>query len=82
MAERQSDQTHVLLCEGENTDTGKQKVEKYWQDIQAALECSSIIHWMEVLENRKMGYFQEPTAVGTSLEKLEGQPCAEFYQTI
>ena len=82
LAERQSDQTRVLLCEGENTNTGKQKVEKYWEDIQAALERSSIIHRMEVLDNREMGCFQEPTAVVTSLDKLEGQPCAEFYQTI
>ena len=82
LVEHQSDQTSVLLCEGENTDTGKQKVEKYWKDIQATLERSSIIDRMEVLENREMGYFQEPTAVVTSLDKLEGQPCAEFYQTI
>ena len=29
-----------------------------------------------------VGYFQEPTTVVTSLDKLEGQPIAEFYQTI
>ena len=82
LAERQSDKTYVLLCEGENTNDGKQKVEKYWQDIQAALERSKIIHRMQVLDDREMGCFQEPTAVVTNLDQLAGQPCTEFYQTI
>ena len=80
LAERKSD--HVLLCEGENTHAGKQKVDKYWQDIQAALERSKIIHRMEVLDSREIGCFQEPTAVVTGLDNLEGQHCEEFYQTI
>ena len=37
------------------------------------------------IDNRKWGYFQEPTAVITGFRSLEGQPIApsvEFYQTI
>ena len=33
LAERESNQCFVLLCEGENTSMGKQKVEKFWQGI-------------------------------------------------
>jgi len=82
LAERESNQCFVLLCEGENTSMGKQKVEKFWQGILYALQRSNVIHRMQILEGREIGFFQEPTAVVTGLDTLEGQDCAEFYQTI
>jgi len=82
LAERESDQSVVLLCEGENSSIGKLKVNMYWNDLQAALWNSKIIHQMNILKNREIGCYQEPTAVITGLDRLEGQPSAEFYQTI
>ena len=56
----------------------------YWKDIQAVLERSLVINCsMQTLESREMGHYQEPTAVITGPNSLlDGQHCAEFYQTI
>ena len=83
LAERKSDNAVVLLCEGDNSDAGKQKVDLYWKDIQTALQRSLVIcSTIQALESREMGHYQEPTAVITGPNNLKGQPCAEFYQTI
>ena len=83
LAERKSDNTTVLLCEGDNSNAGKQKVDLYWKDIQTALQRSLVIcSTIQVLDSREMGHYQEPTAVITGPNALEGQPSAEFYQTI
>ena len=83
LAERKSDNAIVLLCEGDNSDAGKRKVDSYWRDIQTALQRSLVIcGTIQVLESRVMGHYQEPTAVITGPNSLEGQPSAEFYQTI
>jgi len=79
LAERESDQSFVLLCEGENSSIGKLKVDTYWNSIQAALQMSLIINKMNVLKNREIGYYQEQVVF---LERLRGQINAEFYQTI
>ena len=83
LAERKSDNAIVLLCEGDNSNAGKQKVDLYWKDIQTALQRSLVIcSTIQALDSREMGHYQEPTAVITGQNALEGQPCAEFYQTI
>ena len=83
MAERASDKTLVLLCEGENSTAGRQKVNVYWRDIQDALKRSCVINsTIPSLESRELGHYQEPTAVITGPNSLEGQPSAEFYQSI
>jgi len=62
----------------------KQKIDAYWKDLQATLERSLVINCsMRTLESREMGHYQEPTAVITGPNpQLDGQHCAEFYQTI
>ena len=82
LAERASDKALVLLCEGENSITGRQKVDGYWKDIQAALKRSCVIGTIPYLEARALGHYQEPTAVIEGPNSLVGQPSAEFYQTI
>ena len=83
LAERESDNALVLLCEGENSITGKQKVELYWKDIQAALRRSCVISTtIPSLDSRELGHYQEPTAVIEGPNSLAGQPSAEFYQCI
>ena len=82
LAERGSDKALVLLCEGENSITGRQKVDGYWKDIQAALKRSCVIGAIPSLEARVLGHYQEPTAVIEGPNSLVGQPSAEFYQTI
>lgn len=83
LAERASDKAVVLLCEGENSSAGKQKVDTYWKDVQAALKRSCVIsNAIPSLESRELGYYQEPTAVITGPNSLEGQPSAEFYQSV
>ena len=79
---RASDKALVLLCEGENSITGRQKVDGYWKDIQAALKRSCVIGTIPYLEARALGHYQEPTAVIEGPNSLVGQPSAEFYQTI
>lgn len=82
-AERKSDNAIVLLCEGDNSDAGKQKVDLYWRDIQAVLQRSLVISsTIQVLDLRETGHYQEPTSVITGPNTLEGQPALEFYQTI
>ena len=83
LAERASDKALVLLCEGENSIAGKRKVDVYWRDIQDALKRSCVISsTIPSLESRELGHYQEPTAVITGPNSLEGQPSAEFYQSI
>lgn len=83
LAERKSDNATVLLCEGDNSDTGKRKVDLYWKNIQEALQRSLVIcSTIQALDSREIGHYQEPTAVITGPNSLEGQPSAEFYQTI
>lgn len=83
LAERASDEALVLLCEGENSIAGKQKVNVYWKDIQDALKRSCVISsTIPSLESRELGHYQEPTAVIAGPNSLEGQPSAEFYQSI
>lgn len=83
VAELESSHKVVLLCEGENSEAGKQKVETYWRDIHAALQRSLVIKSaIQTIEHREMGYYQEPTSVIADIKSLEGQPSSEFYQTI
>jgi len=83
LAERKSDNATVLLCEGDNSYAGRDKVDSYWKDIQNALQRSLVISsTIQALDSREIGHYQEPTAVITGPNSLEGQPSAEFYQTI
>jgi len=83
LAEHKSDNAIVLLCEGDNSDAGRHKVDSYCKDIQDALEHSRVISsTIQALDSREIGHYQEPTAVITGPNFLEGQPSAEFYQTI
>ena len=74
----------VTLFHAENTESGKQKALKYWENIQSALKCSSVVgNHLKSIESREWGYYQEPTAVITGPTSFDGQSsCAEFYQTV
>ena len=74
----------ATLFEGENTEDGKQKALQYWENVQSALKRSSVIgNHLNTIKSREWGYYQEPTAVITGPNTLEGQSsCAEFYQTV
>ena len=76
----------IILCEEENCASGKQNALQQWeQKIEAVLSQHNIIGDFRSIDNRKWGYYQEPTAVITGPKSLEGQPIAasvEFYQTI
>ncbi|XP_065898864.1 uncharacterized protein [Dysidea avara] len=83
VAERESNHKVVLLCEGENSRAGKQKIEAYWGDIQGALQRSLVIKSaIQTIEHREMGYYQEPTSVVAGFDSIQGQASSEFYQTI
>ncbi|XP_065917407.1 uncharacterized protein [Dysidea avara] len=85
LAERKSDQSVVLLCEGENSPIGKQKVDKYWNDILAILQHSNPPHQMQVCNHRENGYYeydQNLISNITSPNALSSQSYAEFYHTI
>ena len=74
----------VTLFQGENTEDGKQKALLYWENVQNALNRSSVVgNHLNTIKSREWGYYQEPTAVITGPKSLEGQSsCAEFYQTV
>ena len=76
----------IILCEEKNTASGKQNALQQWeQKIEAFSGQHNVTGDLRLIDNRKWGYFQEPTAVITGFRSLEGQPIApsvEFYQTI
>lgn len=74
----------IMLFQAENTEKGKQKALQYWENVQGALEHSSVVgNHLNTIESREWGYYQEPTAIITGPNSLEGQiSYAEFYQTV